>query len=487
MLSLTMFTEEELDGIVDDAFALLERVGVAVGDEASVELFADHGATVTGEGETRRVIFTRELIEDALGKARSVVTLYDRDGRETAMLGGSQVHFNPGSAAIRVLDAASGVLKSPTTEDYIRFTRVVDALPNMTSQSTSIIPADVPHEMADAYRLAIALIFGTKPVVTGTFGPEGRGPMLDMLTAVRGSEDALERMPLAVFDCCPTPPLVLSAERCRELVALARAGIPIETISMPQPGISAPLRLRSVVVQHAAETMATVALVELTRPGAPVIYGGSPTTMELKRCASLLGAPETCLMASYTQVGKRYGLPTHTYLGLSDAKQLDMQAGSEYAMGALAATLLGVNNVSGPGMLDCESAQSIEGVVIADTIIAAVRRFVRGVDAGRDEDSIEGFRYLVEHGLPDPDDALHVLRETDEFTDLGPIMERSTLEDWERRGRRSIIDRAREKIDAVLAGPGPEPLAEDVIREILRILSTAWPDVELPLMRFLEG
>ena len=42
---------------------------------------------------------------------------------------------------------------------------------------------------------------------------------------------------------------------------------------------------------------------------------------------------------AYAQVGKRLGLPTHAYLGMSDAKILDAQCGMESAGGTFLAAL----------------------------------------------------------------------------------------------------------------------------------------------------
>ena len=87
-----------------------------------------------------------------------------------------------------------------------------------------------------------------------------------------------------------------------------------------------------------------------------------------------MGAMETMMIgAAYVQIGKRLNLPTHAYLGLSDAKIVDGQAGLESGMGALVAAQAGANVISGPGMLDFESCQSLEQRVLEQVVEAGVR------------------------------------------------------------------------------------------------------------------
>jgi len=294
-----------------------------------------------------------------------------------------------------------------------------------------------------------------------------------MLVAARGGEDELRAKPLAVFDCCPSAPLRWPDHWCRALVGCARAGIPAELISMPQPGLCAPITLHGSLVQHAAESLSGLVIAQLSRPGAPVIWGGSPTTMNLRSCAPLLGAPETWLMAAYVQIGRRLGLPTHCYLGLSDAKRLDAQAGFEWGAGLLWAALLGVNNVSGPGMLDCESAQSAEGVVISAEICGAALRVATGIAEGQGRDEmIETMRNLTEQGMADPAATMDVLRQGSEYFEPGAVIDRLTLDGRRRAGMSSIVERARREVDRLIRAWRPPALDPRARREIVRIATS---------------
>ena len=102
--------------------------------------------------------------------------------------------------------------------------------------------------------------------------------------------------------------------------------------------------------------------------------------MDMRTGSTPMGAIETMMLdACYTQIGKYFKLPTHAYMGLSDAKVLDMQAGLESGIGAIIAALAGVNMVSGVGMLNFESCFSIEKLIIDNDICGMAKRLVEGI------------------------------------------------------------------------------------------------------------
>ncbi len=209
--------------------------------------------------------------------------------------------------------------------------------------------------------------------------------MRDMLTAVRGSSEELRKKPLAIFDACPSPPLKWSNLTAQSLIDAARAGQPSELISMGLTGATSLVTLAGTLVQHVAENLCGMVICQLAKPGAPVIFGGSPASFDMRKGTTPMGAMETMMIDSaYAQIGKRLGMPTHAYMGMSDSKINDSQAGLETGMGAVLAALSGINVISGPGMLNFESTQSLEKLVIDDEICGMARRLVRGIEQ-RDE------------------------------------------------------------------------------------------------------
>jgi trimethylamine--corrinoid protein Co-methyltransferase len=248
------------------------------------------------------------------------------------------------------------------------------------AQSTALVCNEVPKEIGDLYRLYLVLLFSNKPIVTGAFAAKTSHNMIDMLAIYAGGRQALAEKPLAVFDVCPTPPLIWSNFGCENLIDLARANVPAEIVSMPLAGAGAPVTLVGSVVQHAAECLSGITIHQLAQPGAPIIWGGAPAIMDMRQGTTPMGAIETAMIdASYAQVGKSLGLPTHTYLGASDAKIVDAQAGLESGISAVIGALAGINMISGAGMLDFLACMSPEKLVIDAEAINMAKRLIEGI------------------------------------------------------------------------------------------------------------
>jgi trimethylamine--corrinoid protein Co-methyltransferase len=204
--------------------------------------------------------------------------------------------------------------------------------------------------------------------------------MIDMLAIFTGGRKGLTEKPQAVFDVCPSPPLIWSEFGAGNLIELARAGVPAEMVSMPLAGAAGPVTLLGCVVQHAAESLSGIAIHQLAKPGAPIVWGGAPAIFDMRRGTTPMGAIETAMIdASYAQVGKSLGLPTHTYLGASDAKVVDAQAGLESGISAIIGALAGINMISGAGMLDFLACISPEKLVVDAEAIGMAHRLLDGM------------------------------------------------------------------------------------------------------------
>ncbi|MHA2270227.1 MAG: trimethylamine methyltransferase family protein [Candidatus Hodarchaeales archaeon] len=388
--ALSLLSDDTVEEIVVTALQVLEKIGIEFENPNAVAILEEKGIPF----EEGRAKIPEDIVRACIKQAPSKFHLFDRDGNLAARLEGDEVCFDPGSAALNILDP-DGTIRKPVTEDLVKFSRLVNELPNFGSQSTGLISSDVPEGMDDWYRLLIALLYCKKPVVTGTFAVESFAIMKDMLVAIRGDEDSLKAKPLAIFDACPSPPFKWSNLTSQSVIDSARLGIPSEFISMPMMGATGPATLRGAVVQHAAETIAGIVLAQSTVPGAPIVYGGSPSVFDMRQGTTPMGAIETMMIdCAYAQVGKSFGLPTHAYMGLSDSKLVDSQAGLESGIGAILAALEGINMISGPGMLDFESCQSLEKLVIDNEIAGMALRLVDGIKT-REENLLEVFSDLV--------------------------------------------------------------------------------------------
>ena len=462
---IKLLDEDHLVEILEEAKDILEHQGIFLENQDAIELFEQEGVNRNGN----RFYIPPDIVDECVKCAPNEIKLYDREGNESISLQGDQIHYDPGSAAIFILDENSGEIREALSEDFVRFSRIVEHLEHIEAQSTALVYQDVPKEAQDWHRLYIALSHCYKPIVTGTFRKESFSIMREILLTCRLSENDLAKKPLAIFDACPSPPLKWSDLTTQSVIDAARSFIPSEFVSMPLAGASAPVSLIGAITQHCAESLAGVVIAQLARKGAPVIWGGSPAILDMRRGTTPMGAIETMMIdVGDVEMGKYLNLPTHAYMGLSDSKVPDGQAGFEAGMGALIAGLVGVNMISGPGMLDFESTQSVEKLLIDNEIIGMVKRFLEGItDHGSPHASeilrdYDGTEELLSHPS-----TLNLFKK--EFYFPGTIIDRMNRDEWKAFGSKSIRKRAREEAIKIEKRPYKTPIDENLQKELDKI------------------
>lgn len=466
---LRFLNEPLLVQIVDEAYTLLAKLGVEIHNRGILEMLAAHGASV--DMEKQHAFLPRAVIDKALATAPSSFRLYDVLGNQTHDFSDDHVYFTPGSAAIHILDYKTQKMRKPVTADYISYVKLMTGLKNIASQSTAMIPGDVPEKISDSYRLFLGLLYCEKPVVTGAFTIESFAVMKDFQIAVRGSEMALRNKPLTIFSCCPTSPLKWSEVTSQNLVDCARYSIPVEFIAMPLSGFMAPVTLTGTLIQHTAETLSGVVIAQLTNPGTPMLYGGSPAIFDIRYETTPMGAVETMMTdCAYNEIGKYLRLPTQAYIALSDAKLLDAQSGMETSMGATLAALAGINSISGPGMLDFESCQSLEKLVLDNEICGMALRLVQGIEPKEDFPSLAHFEELLkEHHLLIAKHTRKYLKTEHYFP--GPVIDRANRSRWQEEGGLTLGARAHEEVERLIGDAQPSRLAESVKKELCQLMA----------------
>jgi trimethylamine--corrinoid protein Co-methyltransferase len=466
---LELLSQKLIKKIIQEALDVLEMTGVFIENQEALNLLQEAGMRV--EKDTQRVHITPSLVEECLSSVPSTLTMYDREGKREFLVGKDQVHFDPGSAAVTILDHKTEQQRKASTTDLVKFYRLTECMEHIHFQSTGIVSSDVPDIISDSYRLYLGLQFCSKPVVTGTFRVEGFQPMFEMLVAVRGSEKNLAEKPLAIFDACPSPPLKWSNLTAQSLIDCARTRIPSELISMGMTGATSPVTLAGTLVQHVVENLSGLVICQLAQKGAPVIFGGSPSSFDMRKGTTPMGAMETMIIdAAYSQIGKHLNLPTHAYMGLSDAKINDSQGGLETGIGAVLAALAGINVVSGPGMLDFESCQSLEKLVIDNEICGMAYRLMESI-AQRDEPIakhlFEDFTVNTQF-LTMP----HTRKWYRQEHTFPQVIDRDTYDSWVLSGKKSMADRASDELGRLLSAHPAPLLSKDLQRDLKKIMGT---------------
>ncbi len=468
---LLLLDDNTVTWALDEAYQLLEDPGVRIHSARALDLLDGAGARI--HRAERIVRIPPDLVQRCLATVPRSFYLHDRMGRPAVHYGDDDIHFDPGSTALEIVDYGSTRSRPPTTQDLINATRLADVLPAYDAASTSLVCSDVPQAIADLYRLFLVLLNSRKPVITGAFGVSTWAVMYEMLVAVAGSAEALRQRPIAVFDVCPSPPLQWTEITGENLVDCALHGVPAELVSMPLPGAAGPVTLLGAVVQHAAESLSGIVIHQLAGPGSPIIWGGAPVAFDMRTGNTPMGAIETQMIdVAYAQVGKVLGLPTHAYMGSSDSKIVDAQAGFESGIGTVLAALAGVNMISSGGMLDFERCLSLEKLVIDAEIIGMARRLVAGMAPRGDTLAVEVIRQVGHDGsfLEHPS-TLRWMR-VEAFIP-SPVTDRDTRRGWEDSGALDAAARAHAQVEKLLGDWQPPDLPREAAAELERITLAA--------------
>jgi trimethylamine--corrinoid protein Co-methyltransferase len=211
-------------------------------------------------------------------------------------------------------------------------------------------------------------------------------------------------------------------------------------------------------------------MAQILRPGAPVLYGGAPAEFHMRETtAPMLGVQALALNVLNAQLGRRLGIPVQAYMALSDAKDLDAQAGAETFGSALLAALAGVNSVSGPGMLDFVLVFSLPKLVFDNEVCGQALQLVKPLKVVDDLPT----QALVEAQLADLHliTAGHTLAHWEEQLYLpGAVYDRKNREAWQRAGARSLWQRAVDEVEQRLAAYTPLETDPLVVAEMERVL-----------------
>jgi trimethylamine--corrinoid protein Co-methyltransferase len=215
-------------------------------------------------------------------------------------------------------------------------------------------------------------------------------------------------------------------------------------------GATGPVTIAGSLVQHTAETLSGIVLAQSVKRGCPVVYGGSPSAFDMHYGTTPMGASETFLIdLAYSQIGKWLNIPTHTYLGMSDSKLVDAQAGFESGVSAVLGAMAGINIISGPGMLEFESCQSLEKLVIDDEICGMALRLAKGFEVDSDTMATEELRSRGKQGsFISVPHTLKWFRKEHYFP--SEVVNRANRRQWEDEGSKDVLKRASERAQSLI-------------------------------------
>ncbi len=309
-LGLNSLTDDELFDIHLATLEVLEKTGLFIETEQALDVFDGAGAEV--DRQKKIVKLPPYLVEDAIRSAPSKILLAGRDPNHDKVLEAGRVHFTNFSEGIEVVDPKDGQRRLPVKADLADAAKLVDYLDEIDVCEKAVGSSDVPQATISLHNAQAMLTNTTKHCCVGP----GNGYLLKKLvqmagTIVGGIKKFRER-PILSFTTCPVSPLQLINECCEIIMEAARSGSVINVLSMAMAGGTSPISLAGTLVTHNAEVLGGITLNQLTRKGAPIIYGSSTTAMDLKIGAASVGTPECAIISgAVARLARYYALPSY--------------------------------------------------------------------------------------------------------------------------------------------------------------------------------
>lgn len=453
-----ILTEEGLALIEANADRLLEEVGVDVrGDPVALELFRGAGADVQGE----RVRFPAGLCRSIIAAtAPAQFRQHARNPERSVEIGGNNVVFAPayGAPFVRGLDVER---RYATLEDFNRFVKLAQALPQMHHSGGTICePTDIPVSKRHLDMIYGHLRYSDKPYMGAVTSGERAQDSIAMTEIAFGRE-------FVANNCCMVSlininsPLVLDATMLDALRVYAAHGQASLVTPFVIGGASGPVSPAAMLAQTLAEAMPGIALTQLVRPGAPVIFGLLVSGLNMRS-----GAPtrfdETwkCLLAG-GQLARRLGVPYRCGGMTSTSKIPDVHAGMEGATYVTYSMLAGVNFLlHATGTIEGGLCLSYEKFVLDCHYLGALGRMMDGIDLGEDE---FGLAALAEAGPGGNFLATkHTLARYREAFYESPLFDSKPFEQWRDEGSPDAAQRANTELRSLLADFEPPPLDASV-------------------------
>jgi trimethylamine--corrinoid protein Co-methyltransferase len=456
-MTYNIISPEEVDQIHQASLRVLSETGILIDDPEGRLLLLDHG----GKEIQGRLCLPPELVETCLGRCPQRLILKGR-GQEVVLGDGSlQVH-NMGGAR-DVIDPSSSQLRPATTADVAESARVLDALDNVTTITPLYTPRDVPSEWMVLSMFDQAIRNTLKPIN----GPGVRSRS-ELLLLVEMMKVILGDHPAVSVGVSPVSPLNFLGEVTQVMLETARQGLPFGPLPCPSTGFTAPMSLAGSLVQQNAENLAAITLVQLVRPGLPVVYCGRLSVLNMRTGSPIWGNPEVGMMSAGTvQLGHRYHLPVNVY-GLADSGfATDMQSGYERAINALVPALAGADELSGVGEMAGGVCSCNEQMVIDNDIFGMVQRVRRGFTVDEDSLAVE----VIAHAMHTSRNFLKEMH-TRKYLRAGEVwqgrlgVQETGWEMWAAAGNHTVMDRARFETTKILAEHQVPPLPADQDREL---------------------
>ncbi len=368
----------DLEAIHATALRLLTETGIRTTHVGMRERLAGAGCRVAGE----RVLIPSEVVERTLAAIPPAFDLYGRSGQLATIGREAHTYFTNTGILPNIYDLDSGQIRRTTLADVQATTRLLDAMEHVDVVYVSLVDAtDLPPHLVTLGDFAATLANTAKPLIgPGVTSRAEAEAVVAMARAVCGGDAGeLRQHPLCVPFVCPVSPLSFPDDIVDALAVVAQAGLPLDVVSNPVMGLTAPYTIAGTVALGHAEVLATAVMAHAVQPGLPILNQDTPSVADMRTLASTTGGPETGLIRrTAMQLGRRLGIPGVAH-GHTSSAALDYQAAAEKALNQLLIAAARPAILGGLGGMANVTLTAYESILLDDELYGAIRRALAGV------------------------------------------------------------------------------------------------------------
>jgi trimethylamine--corrinoid protein Co-methyltransferase len=464
---LEVLSTDQVEAVHRAALAILRDTGIEVLGARALDLFEAAGARVAREGGARgaagRVRLDPDQVEALVALAPAEFALRARNPERGVIFGGRNlvVCAVGGPAFVSDLD---GGRRPGTQRDLEAFVRVIGALDVIHQEGGGPLEAqDLPAQTRylDLYRTLASLL--DKPWQCIAFGREPVDDAVEIACLTLGTDrDALVRQPALMTVVNTNSPLRLDGPMSDGLIAMAEHGQATVATPFTLAGAMTPATLAGALAQQHAEALFMVALAQLVRPGAPMVYGGFTSNVDMRTGSPAFGTPEYVKAQLATgQLARRVRLPWRTS-NVTASPVVDAQAAYESSMSIWGALTGGANLLyQGAGWLEGGLTASFEKLVLDAEMLQQVAEVIAPVEVSDDTLGLDAIAEVGPGGHFFG--SAHTLARYETAFYRPILSDGRTFEAWREDGARTATERANAVWKRLLADYEPPALPPDAV------------------------
>lgn len=445
---------------------LVSEIGVEFLSDRALDLFRQAGQKV----EDNNVRFDPDFLLEQVGKAPAEFDVQARNPANTVHIGGDDMVFGGvyGPPFVR----EGEVRRDATMADFRDFARLAQSFPVLDSAGGVICePNDAPLDSRHLDMTYALQTLTDKIYMGNVVSGVNAADTLRMTEILFGGREAIERTPATISLINCNSPLRWDERMLEAQFEYSTANQPVVLTPFLLMGAMSPVSIPAALAQQIAEALTGIALSQLIRPGAPVIFGSFLSNIDMQSGSPCFGTPESAIGLLCTgQIARRFGLPVRSGGGMTSSQVPDAQAGYEGLMTMLPTFLAGINWVMHTaGWLDGGLVASYEKFVIDVQVLEMLQSEFRPLEI-TEESLAFGAHSEVGHG----GHFLGAAHTLERFRDCfyRPFLSSSDNYDrWMRRGAKDTAVRAGEIAKQKLAEYEQPPLDTAVAAELADYVS----------------